>query len=80
MDEEGIGSIKATDLKLALERIGFVPMERELYKLISEVNKFKFSLILIMKDLLNLMIFWVCIKNTKNLCVMMMTKYFLAFI
>ena len=37
MDEEGIGCIKAADLKLALERIGFIPSENDLYKMISEV-------------------------------------------
>ena len=37
MDEEGIGCIKASDLKLALERIGFIPSENDLYKMISEV-------------------------------------------
>ena len=38
LDEEGIGCIKASDLKLALERIGFIPSENDLYKMISEVN------------------------------------------
>jgi hypothetical protein len=37
LDEEGIGCIKAADLKLALERIGFIPSENDLYKMISEV-------------------------------------------
>ena len=38
LDEEGIGCIKASDLKLALERIGFIPSENDLYKMISEVS------------------------------------------
>ena len=37
-DEEGSGTIKVTDLKFALERIGYIPSENDLFKLISEVD------------------------------------------
>lgn len=49
MDEEGIGCIKAADLKLALERIGFIPSENDLYKMISEVTFKIFSSMKLMK-------------------------------
>lgn len=39
LDEDGIGAIKASDLKFALEKIGFIPSENDLYKLISEVDE-----------------------------------------
>ena len=34
-----MGAIKVSDFKLALERIGYFPLENELYKLISELDE-----------------------------------------
>jgi Ca2+-binding EF-hand superfamily protein len=39
LDEEGVGSIKISDLKVALERIGFIPSEFDYYKMISEIDE-----------------------------------------
>ena len=39
LDEEGVGSIKLSDLKVALERIGFIPSEFDFYKMISEIDE-----------------------------------------
>lgn len=39
LDEEGVGSIKVSDLKVALERIGFIPSEFDYYKMISEIDE-----------------------------------------
>jgi len=38
LDEDNIGAIKVSDFKLALERIGYFPLENELYKMISEID------------------------------------------
>jgi centrin-2 len=38
LDEEGQGSIKASDLKIALERINVVLGENDLFKMISELD------------------------------------------
>ena len=38
LDEDGTDTIKVQDLKIALDRIGFNPSEKELYKIISEVD------------------------------------------
>lgn len=39
LDEDGVGSIKISDLKVALERIGFIPSEFDYYKMISEIDE-----------------------------------------
>jgi len=39
LDEDNIGAIKVSDFKLALERIGYFPLENELYKMISEIDE-----------------------------------------
>ena len=38
LDEDNVGAIKVADFKIALERIGYYPLENELYKLISELD------------------------------------------
>lgn len=45
LDEDGLGAIRAQDLKIALERIGFNPSENDLYKMISEVDEHNTGLI-----------------------------------
>jgi len=39
LDEDGLGAIKANDLSLALEKIGIALPDKELYKLIYEVDE-----------------------------------------
>ena len=38
LDEDGIGTIRSSDLKIALERIGSFPNENDLFKMISELD------------------------------------------
>ena len=39
LDEDGLGAIKTKDLSVALERIGITLAEKELYKLIYEIDE-----------------------------------------
>ena len=39
LDEDGLGAIKTSDLKYALEKIGYIPDENVLYKMISEIDE-----------------------------------------